>query len=460
MIESISFIDFIIGPLFLLILYLYGVFVKNKHIETNKSYKYFLSGLMVKMAGAIAVCLVYVYYYKGGDTTNYHHDSVVISRLFLKSPIDALKLTFLPYNPSMTTSLDYTTGYLLYTYDMKALFVDRLTWVLNLLSMSSYLGQSMLLAFICYLAMWRLYQVLVYEFPDLTKQMAFAVLFVPSVVFWGSGLLKDTITLACVATITSAIHSAIRLRVKIFKNIFYFIIASFLLITIKPYIFFALLPGAALWFGGIMITNLQNKLLKKAITPLLILVSAGAAYIMLHVIGNSLGEYRVENVLNKAVVTQQDLKQEYYGGSTFDIGDFDPSIRGIIGKAPAAINAALFRPYIWEAHNPAMIMSAMENIVILIFSVYFIWKLRFFNLFRLMFRHHFLFFSLSFSIFFAFSVGLTTSNFGSLVRYKIPAMPFYIASLFIISNTYSELKRKKEEEYAEDSSEKQLSAAY
>jgi len=52
----------------------------------------------------------------------------------------------------------------------------------------------------------------------------------------------------------------------------------------------------------------------------------------------------------------------------------------------------------------------------------------------------FLFFTVYFSVFFAFSVGLTTSNFGSLVRYKIPAIPFFLISLIIISATYKDLK--------------------
>jgi len=37
-----------------------------------------------------------------------------------------------------------------------------------------------------------------------------------------------------------------------------------------------------------------------------------------------------------------------------------------------------------------------------------------------------------FAVFFAFAVGLTTSNFGSLVRYKIPCLPFLLASLYMI----------------------------
>ena len=40
--------------------------------------------------------------------------------------------------------------------------------------------------------------------------------------------------------------------------------------------------------------------------------------------------------------------------------------------------------------------------------------------------------SVVFSIFFAFSVGLTTSNFGALVRYKIPAVPFYLSAMLIL----------------------------
>jgi hypothetical protein len=163
---------------------------------------------------------------------------------------------------------------------------------------------------------------------------------------------------------------------------------------------------------------------------------------MLNLMSGILGEYSIENVLNKAVITNMDLKSEYYQGSSFDIGDFDPTVGGILSKMPIAINAALFRPYIWETYNMTMFMSGIENFFMLSFFVYLIIKLRVYNLFRLMFRHRILFFTVYFSIFFSFSVGLTTSNFGSLVRYKIPAIPFFLISLFIISSTYKELKHE------------------
>jgi hypothetical protein len=417
--DFISLIDLLIVPILLIFIYFIGNSIRTKNLDDNSSYRYYVSALMVKMIGSIGVCLIYVYYYRGGDTLAYYKDAGTMTKFFVKEPIQAIRATLFDLDNESLSSFDSQTGIPIFFYDRHAFAVVRLTWFFYIMSFTSYIGQAMLLSLFCFPAIWRLYQTMIYEFPKLEKQMAFAVLFVPSVVFWGSGLLKDTITFAAVCLITSSLHQLVKMKKSYLMNSFLIIFGAYLLILVKPYILFALMPGSALWVGGIVISGVKNSLLKKTLTPFFILISIGSAYGLLKVMGDTLGDYRVENVLMKAAVTQQDLKQDYYGGSSFDIGSFDPTIGGILRKAPAAINAALFRPYIWEARNPAMIMSALENIILLVMTFYFLWKLRVINLFRLMFQHHFLFFSLSFSIFFAFSIGLTTSNFGSMVRYNI-----------------------------------------
>ncbi|MBK6397545.1 MAG: hypothetical protein IPF75_04590 [Bacteroidetes bacterium] len=210
------------------------------------------------------------------------------------------------------------------------------------------------------------------------------------------------------------------------------------------------MPGSFLWYGGIQLEKVKNNLIKSLSTPFLIIFSLISGYFMLDVMSGFLGDYSLENVLDKAVITQMDLKSEHYQGSAYDIGDFEPTIRGIFSKMPAAINAALFRPYIWESYNFTMILSGIENLLMLAFTIYLLIKLKVYNLFRLMFRHRILFFTVYFSLFFSFSVGLTTSNFGSLVRYKIPAIPFYVISLIIISSTYRELKEEDKLDYQVD----------
>jgi hypothetical protein len=39
---------------------------------------------------------------------------------------------------------------------------------------------------------------------------------------------------------------------------------------------------------------------------------------------------------------------------------------------------------------------------------------------------------LVFAISFSFGVGVNSYNFGTLVRYKIPMMPFYVSGLYIL----------------------------
>ena len=89
-----------------------------------------------------------------------------------------------------------------------------------------------------------------------------------------------------------------------------------------------------------------------------------------------------------------------------------------------------------------MLFSALENLLILFFTIRVLIRIRVIGLFRYFTKHHLLTFSLIFSLFLAFAIGISTSNFGSLVRYKIPVMPFYIASLYII-NYYDSLRDKK-----------------
>jgi len=210
-----------------------------------------------------------------------------------------------------------------------------------------------------------------------------------------------------------------------------------------------LLPGTFIWLAGIVLGGIDNKLVRRSTGPIILVVSLLSGYGALKLVSGKLGEYNIETVLNRAVDVQQDLKQDYYGGNTFDIGDFEATPASMLSKAHLAITAALFRPFLWEAGNPVMLISALENFLLLIFSIYLLIKVRVIYLFRLVLRHHLLVFSLTFSLFFAFCIGLTTSNFGSMVRYKIPAMPFYLASLILARELLFERKKEGETEKVE-----------
>jgi len=79
-----------------------------------------------------------------------------------------------------------------------------------------------------------------------------------------------------------------------------------------------------------------------------------------------------------------------------------------------------------------MFVSALENAFVFFITLRLLIRVRFLGIFKYLLKNSLVTFALVFSFFFAFSVGFSTSNFGSLVRYKIPLVPFFVASIYII----------------------------
>ncbi|MBL0104483.1 MAG: hypothetical protein IPP51_12445 [Bacteroidetes bacterium] len=197
MFQYLTFIDLVVPVIFLVIIFLISKRTQLKNIEENPSYKYFIYGLMVKIAGGVAVCLIYVYYYGGGDTLNYYSDCVNLITLGENNPIHFIRYMIGP-DPNLALEINWSETAFQYFGDPHARAVVKLTVFLCAISFKSFIGMTILLAWISYWPIWRLYQVLIKEFPNLVFEFAVALFFVPSVFFWGSGLLKDTITFAAV----------------------------------------------------------------------------------------------------------------------------------------------------------------------------------------------------------------------------------------------------------------------
>jgi hypothetical protein len=193
--------DLIIPPLYLCLIVLFCSYVRHKNIEGNPAYKYYLPGMLVKIFCAVSIVLVYTLYYSSGDSTGYYEQGVAIKNLFFKNPGYFFEVLFGGSNASNYSYLDDNTTYVAYNTwinDYSAMYISRIVAVLLFVTFNSFIATTMLLAWICYSGIWRLYLLFCEQFPLIRKELAISILFIPSVVFWGSGLLKDTITLSAV----------------------------------------------------------------------------------------------------------------------------------------------------------------------------------------------------------------------------------------------------------------------
>ncbi|RME94829.1 MAG: hypothetical protein D6772_14060 [Bacteroidetes bacterium] len=185
------------------------------------------------------------------------------------------------------------------------------------------------------------------------------------------------------------------------------------------------------------IRNKKLKLLAKPVALVIIVIGVGVG---LPLASRFSDRYDIEKAIETAEITANyihriSLRDQ---GSAYNLNiEYTPL--GIVRAAPAAVNVTLFRPYLWEVRNPVMLLAAVEGTAFLFVTLYLFFRIGLLNFFRFLFNNPFLLASFVFSLTFAFAVGATTFNFGSLVRYKIPCLPFYGLVLAVAYGEYRRL---------------------
>lgn len=389
----------------------------------------------LKIVGAILLGVIYQFYYKGGDTLNYWHQTEVINSSFNESFGAWLRMVTGTAEIYDVDVYKYTTQLFWYGRESPEYLLSMVGALIGLFTMTTYLPTSVIFAAVSFIGVWKMYIVFTKLYPRLTKHMAFAILFIPSVIFWGSGFMKDTITMTCIGWITHFFYKIFFENKKIILNSALALLFIYTIYIVKSYIVMAFLPAVLLWGIGLLSYKIKD-------TRLIIFVRYSlyaSAIVGLIIVGGKLqtemfGEYNIESVGYKSFATREYLFKvsNETDGSGYTLGDMDPTLMGMLEKAPAGVNVTLFRPYLWEARKPIVMISALESLLYFIFTIVAIVRNNPIRMVQRILADETLQFCLIFTLIFAFAVGISTSNFGSLVRYKIPCLPFYTAFLIIL----------------------------
>jgi len=162
--------------------------------------------------------------------------------------------------------------------------------------------------------------------------------------------------------------------------------------------------------------------------------------VLIQQLNSVLGNYATDQILEKAIVTQEDLKQDYYGGNSFDIGEVSPTIGGVLSKVPIATFYGLYAPTLLQVRSAVMALSALENTFLLFLTLKLLATFKIRRIFTTTLDHPILLFSILFSLLLAFSIGFTTPNYGAMIRFKIPLIPFFVFYLMSITELIKKSK--------------------
>lgn len=432
--------DFLLGPLFfVLILFIAQIYAKKQNDEVYK--KYFVKGLAVRLTSAVVLALVYQYYYTGGDTCTYFVYETKLRSIFLQDPKAFFNLAFSPDYSTFYSDLYFDTGSAFFSSDSSRLII-RIALFLGFFLFNSYILISFVFTTICYYGCWKMFKVFRGLYPNLEREMAISCLFLPSVCFWGSGILKDPL---CVGAIGLLVYHSYNLFFSVYKRVLYrvFVIlfCIFIIKGIKTYIVISFLPTLAYWLFSRYKANIKSPFIRSFVGPIILIAGCGVAVLIFIKISKDADRYALEALMRTAKDTQNWLlySSQIQGGSGYSLGNLEYTPMGFLRAAPKAINVTLFRPYIWEARKPILMPAAIEGFISLFLTLRLLYKTGFIRFFKLVFSNPEVQFFLIFSVIFAFSVGFTSFNFGSLVRYKIPMMPFYFMALFILADKEKKL---------------------
>lgn len=436
----------------LLVVYALAIIVRSVKADNENYRKYFLNGLSFKLFGGIAFALVYTYYYEyGGDTMAYYADAEAVTRLIFNDPAEGLLMLWDPELPRSHDALNVVRQFRL-EHRGSEYPVVRTAAILNLFGMDSYYGTTVLFAALSYVGIWHFFLVFARRYPEIKGQLAIAFFYIPSVFFWGSGIMKDSIVLGFLGMMMYGIDQFLNGGMKRYFWLLLVLLCGLIIFKTKAYVVMALVPAMMIWVVLSSKDKIQNKTVRVLIVPFLFVLSIGAVIGSVSLLGKYQERYTFEHFFSTAESMQDwhykegaNTSEEHGRGSSYTLGEYDPSFIGAVKVFPAAINVTLFRPYFWEVKNIGMLASAIESFIMLLFTLFIFIGLGFFRILRLLGKDPFLLMAFSFAIFFAFAVGFTSYNFGALARYKIPCIPFFVSSMLILNYQVRQIKQKRKQ---------------
>lgn len=425
--------DYIFFFAYLILFSLVAILIHLKNRE-KPEYRYFLPHFFWKIFIGFAMAFVYVYNYGGGDTTAYWQGADTLNNLFYESPGDYLYELFhtpvkghVPYYYNRTTGVPPVWIY----NEPNSWFVCKLSSIFSFFTMGSYLALNLFYSVITAVISWKFFRFLNSFLNIRMNYIAYAVLFVPTVGFWCTGIMKDSVTYSSLLILIMGVFKVLYKQYSGKTIVSIFISLWFILVTRS----FLLLPIAVPLF---LIFTFRLNQAKPFVTKFLTRIAgiaialSGIAFFM-----NSsefLGEFSSDKLTETANTIYLDFQTNTgYTGKRYDLGISEVNSVTMIAVIPTAILTTIYRPFLWEADNALMLINGLEGLIFLVLTLNFLRRRRVHNLIPSLNDKRtkdFIIFCLLFVLILAYFVGLTSGLFGVLARMKAPILPFFLLILF------------------------------
>jgi len=407
-------------------------FFRMEEISLN----FIKTGFLIKVFAGIVVGLVYTFYYTDrltADTFKFFDDSEILYNSLRTKPYDFIRM--LTGIGAGAPELNHYYNSMTNWYDIFSPFNDNRTMVrfnalVRIFSFGYYYVHVVFICFLSLTGIIAIVKVFKEEFPGLALEVYMILLLLPSVLFWGSGLLKDALVYFSFGMVLFTFNKMSGTQKFSFRELSLFLISMVMLLMTKFQVFMLILPILGAWW---IVARYRTKAFPTFFITHIIFF--GLMFLPVKIFAG----YQLTELLVQKQQAFFVLAEASKAGSAIIIPALSPDITSFITNAPIGFITAFTRPFITDTGPVMMVISAIENTLILLFGLYCLFRFNKSVLRGKVLPSFCLFYTLTYFTL----IGMITPVLGAIVRYKAQALPYLVIMFVIVSYSGKETLVKK-----------------
>jgi hypothetical protein len=412
--------------LFLILIFIRkSSFFKSLNLKTNTLYFLFF----IKLISAYCLFLVYTKYYTDRSTADifkFFDDSTwLYKNVFKSSPVNYFKIIFGIHTDEPYIHYELKKTQYWFKPHETNIFNDnrtiiRFNLIMYLISLGYYHIHTLILCFLSFVGLTSIYKTFSKLFPADTTKLIIIIFLIPSVLFWGSGILKESILIFSIGIFVHQLTKIAFYKVKTIST-YSWLFISFLLLTItKTYVILTLIPSVIALLTYPKFTKIK---------PLYFFILIHLLCITSALIINQFNTNF--DILGNLVYKQHDfinVARDTHAQSEIYVEKLSNNLSSFIHFSPLALFNGLLRPTIFEMNSASYFPAILESTLLLIGII-----LMFFKRKKDLNKNQtlFIYFCIFFSLFLSLLIGLVVPVLGAIVRYRVPYIPFLYSAIFI-----------------------------
>ncbi len=385
---------------------------------------HFFPALLIKISAGAAVGLLYVHYYHEGDTIAYDSAARLVLAQLKASPDHWISFLFSTDISWFGNDVPHVLA------EPRSRFFVKILSLLYLWTGRSYWVAGLYLSLFSFAGAWLTSHYVGRYYKEYRPAVLIAFLYFPSVVFWSSGVLKESVAFPCILLIFTLFLTGQR-QTKINTLIYP---AGLLLLIILWKVKY---HYAAIIFLIVIVSMMYNFIQKRRHGSenfwlyTLLLLFTGLLLSFIH------PNFHFDRILTVLSDNQQALRDISSPDNLIPFIDLESGVLQFIINAPVALFGGLFMPLPWQGSGWFTPLAGLMNFTILVFFIFKIRALKG-NGFHGV-NSYAIFYYITIT---AVLIAYSTPNFGTLERYKTGYLPFFLLWLFAENPLAERIKNK------------------